>query len=111
MLLDIPAQITRFSPTAFGEGQITMQVCYFNETHEHFIEEKCEPDAFAFAVFPHHVHAVIPVTGADERQAMFPKSEAPQDSSDAVIVKAGLFFRPAGVNRNTSPPPHLSGGL
>ena len=73
-----------------------MHACNLGELHEHVIQEKSQPDAFAFAVFAHHVHAVVPVTGADERQAVLATSEAPQDGSHTVFVQTGRFFRPAG---------------
>ena len=66
------------------------------EPHEHFIKEESQPDAFALAVFAHKIHAVVPVAGADERQAMLPKSQAPENGPDAMLIQAGRFFRPAG---------------
>ena len=53
-----------------------MPTGHFGEPREHFIKEKPQPDAFAFAVLAYQVHAVIPVAGTNERQAVLTKSEA-----------------------------------
>src|SRR3546814_5299047 len=39
------------------------------EAVEHVVQEEPEPDALAAAALPHPVHAVVPVAGADQRQA------------------------------------------
>src|SRR6185295_17061596 len=49
----------------------------------------------ASAVFADHVHTVVPVTGADEWEAVLPTSEALQNGSHAVLVDTRRFFRPA----------------
>ena len=43
---------------------------------EHVVQEKAQPDAFAPALLAHQVHAVVPVAGADERQAVLAESQA-----------------------------------
>ena len=43
----------------------------------------------------HYVHAVVPVTGTHERQAVLTGCEAVQDSSHAVFVQRSRFFGPA----------------
>ena len=95
MLLDILAQLSRFALATFSEGQVTTQACHLRELHEHVIQEKSQPDAFASALFADHVHAVVPVTGADEREAVLPACEALQNGSHTVFVHTGRFFRPA----------------
>jgi len=67
-----------------------------SEPHEHFIEEESQPYTFAFAVFAHNVHAVVPITRADERQAVYAKADASQDSPHTVIVQTGRLLRPSG---------------
>ena len=69
---------------------------HLGELREHFIKEKAQPDAFPFAVFAHQVHAVIPVAGAHERQAVLTKSEGPKDGSHTVVIQTGRFLRPIG---------------
>src|SRR5574341_496718 len=96
ILLDILAHVSRLPPATFGEGYVTVPVGNLSEPHEDFIQEKPQPDTFACAVLPHNVHAVVPVTGADERQAVLTKSEAPQNGAHTVFVQTGRFFGPAG---------------
>ncbi len=95
MLLDILAHVRRFALTTFSEGQVTTQACNLRKLHEHVIQEKSQPDALAFALFADHVHAVVPVTGADEWKAVLPTCEALQNGSHTVFVHTGRFFRPA----------------
>src|SRR4030043_1915452 len=73
-----------------------MHACNLSEPHENFIKEESQPNAFAFAVFADNVHAVVPITRADKRQAVYAKADASQDSPHTVIVQAGRLFRPAG---------------
>ena len=72
MLLDILAHVSRLLLAALSEGQVTTQACNLRELHEHVIQEKPQPDALAFAFFADHIHAVVPVTGADEWEAVLP---------------------------------------
>ena len=46
-------------------------------------------------MFADHVHPVVPVTGADEWEAVLPTCEASQNGSHTVFVQTGRFFRPA----------------
>ena len=73
-----------------------MRAGNLSEAHEHFIKEKSQPDAFAFALFAHQIHAVVPVTGAHERQAVLTEFETVQDGPDTVIVKTCRLFGAAG---------------
>src|SRR4029078_1770138 len=95
MLLDILAHVRRFALAAFCKGTITTQASHLRKLHEHVIQEKSQPDAFASAVFADHVQAVVPVTGADEWEAVLPTSEALQNGSHAVFIHTSRFFRPA----------------
>jgi hypothetical protein len=61
---------------------------------EHFKQEKGQPDAFAFAVLAHQIHAVVPVAGPDQRQAVRTESEPYDNGADTVLVQAGLLFGP-----------------
>ena len=96
MPLDIAAQLGRLSFTTLGKRHVAMGARNLSEAHEHFIQEKSQPHAFALAVFAHQVHAVVPVTGADERQAVLAEFEAVHDGSDTVFVKARRLFRAPG---------------
>jgi hypothetical protein len=88
-----------------------MHACNLSEGDEHFIKEKSQPDAFAFALLAHQVHAVVPVTGTDKRQAVFTKAEAPQDSPETVFVQEWPTLQNGWADRNTSLRPRLPGGL
>ncbi len=63
-----------------------MQLCKVRELHEHVIEEKPQPNAFAFTLRAHPVHAVVPVAGTHERQAVSAKAEAPLYCPYAMLV-------------------------
>ena len=73
-----------------------MNKCNLSELYEHFIKEEPQPDAFALTVCAHHVHPVVPITRAHERQAVYTKADASQDGPHTVIVQTGRLFRPAG---------------
>ena len=70
-----------------------MHSCNLSEPHENFIKEESQPYAFTFAMLTHPVHAVVPVTGADKRQAMPAKAEASHDGPHTVIIHTGRLFR------------------
>ena len=42
-----------------------------------------------------HVHAIVPVSGADERQAALAEGESPLDRAHAVLIQTGGFVRSA----------------
>src|SRR4249920_993508 len=96
MLLDVPAYLIRLRLATFRKGHIATNAGNPTELHEHFIQEKTQPDAFAFAAFAHNVHAVVPVSGTDEWQAVLAKSEASQDRAHTVFVQACRPRGPAG---------------
>jgi hypothetical protein len=48
----------------FGEGDVSTRAGNLRELPEHIIQEKSQPDAFAFSLCAHHIHAVVPVSGA-----------------------------------------------
>ena len=71
-----------------------MQARNIYELPEYFTKEKAQPDAFPFAMLTDHVHAIVPVSGADERQAALAEGESSQDRAHAVLIQTGGFFRP-----------------
>src|SRR5208282_4967037 len=81
---------------AFGKRHVAVHACNLSESQKHVIEEESQPDAFAFAVLADKVHPIVPVTGTHEGQAVFTKSQAPQDGSPTVFVQTGRLFRPVG---------------
>ena len=96
VLLDILSKLRRFVQATFREQGAATHMCDIREPQEHFVKKETQPDAFAFAVFTHEVHAVVPVTGAHERKTMFTKSKSTQDGAHTMIVerRGGL-----GTNR------------
>ena len=46
------------------------------ELAQHFVQEEAQPHALALALDAHAVHAVVPVAGADQRQAVRAESRA-----------------------------------
>src|SRR5438093_1515172 len=76
MLLDILSKLRRFVQATFREQGATTHMCYIREPQEHFMKKEPQPDAFAFAVLTHEVHAVVPVTGTHEWKTMFTKSKS-----------------------------------
>ena len=86
MLLDILAQLCRLLLAELDESRVAMQLCNGFELHEHVMEEKTEPDAFAFTLRADFVHAVVPVAGAHQRQAVFAKAQAPFYRSHTMLV-------------------------
>src|SRR5918992_1367100 len=94
MLRNMLTYVSRFTPATFREGQVTAHAGNLSEPHEHVVQEKSQPDAFAFSADAHHVHAVVPVPGADQWEAVLAECEAPQDGSHTVFVQTGCLFRP-----------------
>ena len=66
----------------------------FANCAQHVVEEESQPDAFAAAFFADHVHAVIPVAAADQRQTVGAEFQAMLDRADAMLVKRGRLFGP-----------------
>ena len=81
---------------ALGERVVATPAGDLGELHEHFVEEEAQPDALALASCAHHVHAVVPVAGTDERQVVLPDAQALQNGADTMVVQAGGLFGPAG---------------
>src|SRR4030042_186853 len=96
MRLDVPAHLSRLCLALFGEGVIAAPAGNLTELHKHIIQEKAQPDAFAFPLCAHHVHAVVPVAGAHERQSVLAIIETSQDGSYTVFIQTGRLLRPAG---------------
>src|SRR5262249_18371338 len=60
-------------------------------------QEPAEPDALALAALAHPVHAVIPVAGAHQRQAMRPRLQARIERKCAVVEQTYLGLRYGGL--------------
>src|SRR3990167_6560418 len=79
-----------------GEGGVILQARHRRELRKHGVQEESQPDAFAFTVMAHQIHAVVPVTGAHERQAVLAPPESSLNGSHTVLVQAGRLARTAG---------------
>ena len=81
---------------ALGEGGVAAQRGQLGELRQHVVEEEAQPDAFALALLADQVHAVVPVAGAHQRQAVRAEAQAVSDGAHAVLVQAGRLVGAAG---------------
>ena len=65
------------------------------------VQEPAEPDAFAAAVFADAIHAVVPVAGADQRQAVLRPCTARLRAAAAVFEQVAVRSLTAG-SKNAS---------
>jgi len=61
------------------------------------MDEPAQPDAFAAARFAHHVHAVVPVAGAHQRQAVRAGGKAEIEAACAMFEQRGGLVGLAGL--------------
>ena len=61
------------------------------EAAEDLAQEEAEPDALAPPFRADEVHAVVPVAGADQRQAVFAEAQAVPQGVRRVLVQARLL--------------------
>ena len=73
-----------------------MQVYDQRKLRKHIIKEKPQPHAVAFIAYSDEAHAILPATGADERQAMLAKLQARENGTCTMFVEADCCFGPAG---------------
>ncbi len=66
------------------------------ELAQHFAQEESEPDAFAAALVPDAIHAVVPVAGADQRQTVCAVALPMLNRSPRVLVQARRLGRAPG---------------
>ena len=79
------------------------------ELLQHGVQEEAQPDAFARALDADQVHAVVPVAGAHQRQAVRAELQAVLDGAHAVLVEAGRFRGPARAGRSRNRRPGSTG--
>src|ERR1017187_2275336 len=63
------------------------------ELPENRVQEPAQPDTLALAVLSHPVHAVVPVSGADQRKAVATDTEASVQGPGAMFKEAGARRR------------------
>ena len=69
------------------------------EARQRGMQEPAEPDAFALAAFADPVHAVVPVAGAHQRQAVAPSGEAVVERRAQCSNKRGRSCRRPSAGR------------
>ncbi len=94
--LEIAPQLPGFQTAAAGEGRIAVKLGKRGERRQHLVQEEPQPDAFTLAVDADQVHAVVPVAGTHQRQAVHAESQPVQDRPHAVLVQARRFRRTPG---------------
>ena len=60
------------------------------------VEEEAQPHALTASLGANQVHAVVPVSGPDERQAVAAEPQAPRHRAYAVVVETGPVIGHAG---------------
>ncbi|MOA56089.1 hypothetical protein D3C78_1800040 [compost metagenome] len=69
-----------------------MQASGHRKLHQHLIAEETEPDTFTCTQMADAIHAVVPVTGAHQRQSVTTAAQAVFDGAHAVLIQ-GLSQR------------------
>src|SRR6185503_11440493 len=93
VLFNILAQLSRVVLAKFRKGCVTASRREWCKMFKNVTEEEGQPDTFAFAMLPNHVHAVVPVPATNQGQPMFAKPEAVADGPDAVLIERSRFLR------------------
>ncbi len=96
VLFDVFAQTVAFRCAEFGEIGVVVLPRQRAELAQHLDQEEAQPDALALAVDADPIHAVVPVAGADQRQAVFTKAHAVPDGAHAMLIQAFRAFGLAG---------------
>jgi hypothetical protein len=73
ILLDVGGDAARLFAALGGKGGVMPQLGHFGKALQHFAQEEGQPHALALAMLAHLVHAVVPVAGTDQRQAVLPQ--------------------------------------
>ena len=93
VLFNVRAQLFGLFLAKFCEGRITASRGQRSKMFEHVVEKKSQPHAFAFAVLADHVHAVVPIAAADQRQPMFAELQSIADGAHTMLVERRGFLR------------------
>ena len=92
-LLEHGLEPLAFAPPAVGSGGVAARGHDRAEIAQNLRHEPAEPHALAAAAVPDTVHAVVPVAGADQRQAVGAPGEPALDRANAVLVERRAFGR------------------
>ncbi len=91
MRLDVLAQLLGLPPAALDKGLITLHARDLAEARQYLIQEPAQPDALAPTLDPDQIHAVVPVAGTHQRQAMLAEAQTVQDGAHAMLVETCRF--------------------
>jgi len=83
-------------PVAARPIGLVPRVTQGRKVHEHAVEEKSQPCAFALAAMAHPVHAVVPVATAKQRKAMEPGGVAAINRAHAMFEQRAVVGRHCG---------------
>src|SRR5206468_9260470 len=90
--LDVGTKLARLGCVLFSYADVAARSSERGKLHKDIVEKERQPDALAFALCAHQVHAVVPVAGAHERQAMLAEAQPVIDRANAMFIKrAGLL--------------------
>ena len=92
VFLDVFLQCFASARQRSAKGDVLARARQLGKLREHIVKKKGQPDAFAAAFFSDQVHAVIPIAGADQRQAVLAKFQAVLDRAHAMLVERGRFL-------------------
>ena len=95
MLFQVLPKLDPLHFASLGEGRVSLRLRDLGKLLQHGTKKEAQPDTFAGAFDPHQIHAVVPVAGAHERQAVYTELKAMHDSAHTVLVNAGRFRRAA----------------
>ena len=87
VLLNVLLQLACLSEAMFRKGGVVAPARQFAKLRQHIVKEEGQPDTFAPPLLSHQVHAIIPVTAADQRKTVRAEPEPVLDSADTMLVE------------------------
>ncbi len=87
VLLDVAREALALASAAFGERRIAARLRERFELTQYFAQEKAEPHALAAALQADHVHAVVPIAAADQRQSVCAEAQSMLDRADRMLIE------------------------
>ncbi|MNR16140.1 hypothetical protein D3C85_1327160 [compost metagenome] len=86
-LVEVALQCHRAVAAAFGKCVIPVQASGHRKLLQHLIAEEAQPDTFTCTQMADAIHAVIPVTGAHQRQSVMATAQAMFDGTHAMLIQ------------------------
>ena len=94
-----------------GAFNVAAFVCNRSKGFQGREQEPAKPNAFAFSRFANAVHAVIPVAGADQRQAVGAMGQAAIKGAGAMLIQGGGFLGQVRAEKRRRVRPAQATGL